>query len=654
MDRAQLIEQQLRASSPLEVALALKKIELYDKKESQEVFDEVYQKFENGDSQVENVLKPVMLSIVDSLLETVKPLRDLRSKGLTASRIWTECENFSYENTPDVESTPDAYQESKNIREKSGFDGDVTTLHATAVPDGYDFKAATGKNKAREARNQENQDMLGEAHPNSETIDYNSNRTSYEDKNKMAAGTDEYFGNRPRRKDEYRDDYITKDTSSPDHIIPLTRVHDQFQRNNALNTEDMKQMANQGDNFAITDRGFNKGKNDQLNEEMETFHGEPLEKYHADKQEMKRESEKAQTAINQKANEFVAKTLTGEGNVSVSDAEVDAAITKQYGKNLSDEERKALSKEMRETVKKQKQEDKAKEVYGNLTQNAVSQSSDYALGNFIIFILKPIVYEMKDIIKKGLEAGVAVKGKISAIKKRFTRVKDYILENGIGELWGMTKDFVKMLISSFIEGVINLFIGFYKMVFKIVKEGVKIFVRSYKIIWGEEGKNMTSRQKGDAVLKLVGAAIGGLIGIGVEQLLSQIVIIPGWARMVLATLCSGLLSALFMNTLEKLDLFSVKSEKRQLVIEEVFNARIKDVESATESMDTVAIDVLNAQQKAFNSITSSVNKALDDENYEEMSARIKEMSSFLKIELPYGNVKEFIKAYDTKASLSLD
>ena len=658
MKRAQEFQNCLRGSSPLSVAQELKRIELYDKKDSQKVFDEVYKQFENGGNQMDNVVKPVILTVIDGLMEKSKAFRQLRAKGLTASRVLNDCEAFSYDNTNSVGYGPNAYEEAKNIREKSGFDGDVTTLHRVADDN---FNPVTGKD-ARQARLNENQDMLGDAKGNSQTPEYNNNRKAFEDKKTMNNYKDNYFGDKNTKRDEYRNDDISKNKSQTDHIIPLARVYDQFSRNPALNSEDIKRMANQTDNFAMTEGPFNNSKGEQLNEEMHTFHQRDISEHKADKEKMKSMSEQAQKAINQKANECVANTLLGRGNVKALsgeereciNAEVEKEIHKKYGGNITREQKKALIKKKEQEKIREKQHAKAVEVYGKVTSTAVSQAGDFAIGNLIMVVLRPIYYEIKDIVTKGLEKGIKVKGKANAIKKRFSRVKDYILKNGIGEALGLAKDFVKMFITAIIEGLINLFVGFYKMVFKLIKEGIKIFVKAYKVIWGEEGRNKTEREKGDALLKIIGASVGGMLGIFLEGLLANLVFIPGWARMVLATMCSGLVSILFMNALDKMDLFSVKSEKRRLALEKIYDARIKEVEEATKMMDAVAIDVLKEQQKSFDNITKAAGKALDNNDFAETSVQIKKMASFLSIELPYRSTQEFVKAYDSNPELCLD
>ena len=54
--------EELEYASPLEISRLLQQIELYDEKSSQEVLDEVYEKFDSEEHLEDEVLKPVFMS----------------------------------------------------------------------------------------------------------------------------------------------------------------------------------------------------------------------------------------------------------------------------------------------------------------------------------------------------------------------------------------------------------------------------------------------------------------------------------------------------------------------------------------------------------------------------------------------------------------
>ena len=115
-ERKKQIEQ-LKTASPLEATKILQQMEMYDEKSSQEVIDEVYRQFQTGENMKDEVLKPVFMSVIDGLLEATAGGRAARKKGLTASRVLRECEQFSYDNTGTNTTSVNGYTEYKNARE---------------------------------------------------------------------------------------------------------------------------------------------------------------------------------------------------------------------------------------------------------------------------------------------------------------------------------------------------------------------------------------------------------------------------------------------------------------------------------------------------------------------------------------------------------
>ena len=325
--------------------------------------------------------------------------------------------------------------------------------------------------------------------------------------------------------------------------------------------------------------------------------------------------------------------------------------------DMNKKQRERFKKDFKEKVKAEMQKQKQLEAFKNVGGAAMKQTGEMALGNLIMYMLKPIYYEMKDSIKFGLKEGVGAKTLSEAIKKRFSRVKNHIMQHA-GEFFrGSFKDMLKQFVSMFIEGIINCFVGALKLIFKAIKEGVKIFVKACKVIWSND-PNLTERQKGDAILKVIGGGLVALTGIGIEFLFEHPALKPFVAWMgdfkpVFASLISGILSALFMNVLDKIDIFAVKSEKRRMAIEAIFAQRAKELEAATQAMDVTAIEVMNKQEMAFDQINTAIHQSLKDDNMECLSKKVTEMVAFFRIELPYSNADEFAKAYDANDEIVL-
>ena len=78
-ERKKAIEE-LEYASPLEISRLLQEMELYDEKTSQEVLDEVHEKFDSAEHLEDEVLKPVFMSVIDGLLEATSGGRAARKK----------------------------------------------------------------------------------------------------------------------------------------------------------------------------------------------------------------------------------------------------------------------------------------------------------------------------------------------------------------------------------------------------------------------------------------------------------------------------------------------------------------------------------------------------------------------------------------------
>ncbi len=662
MSKAENVRTQLLNASPLDMAKTLQKLELYDKKEAQQVIDEVYKDFETGKDKENNIIRPVMLSVVDSLMESCAPLRKLRKKGLTASRVVNDCMAFSYDVSQTHGLDVNAYDETKNMRDEMRYDSTIASAHTLSQQDSTYQKEYDGS-----ARKYTNSSME-EYENNREVFDDNKRRTDYkaELNNGLGAAHDEYTGI------EY-----DKSELNTDHIVPLARVQKQLQGNPFMNNEDVKNIANQDSNYAAFKNNLNQSKGAALNEEyvndtkrMKTLadtlgldpdNPKDAKKLERIKQEMVKQSQAAQEGINDAANKAVIDTLKGEGAVKVvlsekeeaaylDKAKADIAIAeKEKGKELSESEKQKITrvaKKQAETEKrKELQNEKRSEAVTNLGGAALSQSTDLAFGNLIMFIIKPISYELRDSFANGLKDGVDADSVAEAIRIRFNRVKDYVMEHVAD--FGITsmKELMKQFLLSFIEGIINCFVGAFKIILKALKEGIKIFIKACKIIWGKDN-HYTEREKGDAILKLIGGAAASLTGFGIDYILNQpmFAFVPGFAKTVLSTLCAGILSALFMNFLDKIDLFAVKSERRRKAIEAIFEQRRREMEAATQAMDSTAIEVMAKQEMAFDEITSTILSHQDDISI--ISQKIQDLSKFFRIDLPYDNAEDFAIAYD--------
>lgn len=643
-ERRQAIEQ-LKNASPLETTQILQKMELYDAKSSQEVIDEVYEQFSTGANMQEEVLKPVFMAVVDGLLEATAGGRAARKKGLTASRVLRECESFSYDNEPKNKTEANAYVEYKN----ANYDTDE-----------YQIKS----NKWEKNHEGSQPEYQGNLNSNM-TQQYNGENRSklYEDKTAMnkyktdrVVGektlVDEYTGkkNLYLKKDnpnQHYNDETYRKQAQPDHVVPLKQIHDQFKRNYALDDSDIKRIANIDDNLAVTSAEINQVKKEMSNVEYIQWmdeHGQSLDEQ--TKQNMVNLQNNAEKAVANKANETVLKNLTGKGEVNQETMK--AAVEKFKAENGGQKPTAEQKKEIEAKLRK----DKTNEIRGTVACDAANQAKDYAVGNLILFIVKPVYYEMADIFQNGMQEGVNAESTLEALKIRFGRIKHHVLTHAKGFLGDNLWEFVKGFVSSLIEGIVSLFVGVFKQMLKLIKEGIKIFVQSAKILFGKEAKEMSPAEKGDAIIKLIGGSVIAIAGIGIEALLNKIGIGDPWSN-VLSTMLSGIASALFMYMLDKADLFSVKAEKRRDRINEIFDERIKDIRDASEMCNTIAIETLKQQREEFEDIRGKIDNGLKENNITSINAGLYKMAKFFQVDLPYSNTEEFCDYMDSEEAIFL-
>jgi len=575
----------LAQASPLDITRQLESFELYDKKSSQAIIDEVYAEFASGGNLVEQVVNPVILSIVDGMLEATAGGRAARKKGLTASRVLQECEQFSYDGPRRNGTTIDGYAEYKNAREHDSVNSNFTQQYER---DNYEDKRAMREYKEGK--------LLGE-----KTL------------------KDEYTGKQNLyllRKDPNlrHPDETYRRQAQPDHIVPLKQIHDQFKGNYALDDDDIRRIANMDSNLAVTSAAINQTKKERSNKAYIQYmddQGKPVDETTRDR--MLAMQTAAEKAVNREANKTVLGNLTGRGEGDKG---------------------------------------KTKEIYATSAGNATKQASDYAVGNLILFLLKPLYYEIKDMFKHGMKGGVGATSTLDALKTRFGRVKAYVVANAGAFLGDNMMDFVKGFVSSLVEGIISLFVGMFKQVLKLIKEGIKIFVNSAKILFGKDAKAMSPAERGDAIIKLLGGSVIAIAGIGIEALLNKIGIGEPWS-IILSTMLAGIASALFMFLLDKADLFSVKAEKRRDRIEEIFEERIRDIRDVSGSFEVSAADALRRQYHSFEASQARVRQGFASRNMDEVNAGLYKLAELFKVELPYRNTDEFVQYVQSRPKLEL-
>lgn len=629
LDNKIKLEDSIRNASPLELTKVLQKVELYDAQNTKTILDNIYSEFSSGGHLMEEIGLPIFTSVVDGLFELKCFKGFSRKLGLSSSRVIMECRSFNYENDI-IRMIPDARVEYRNeIENETSFADNNRPI--------YDRKKYENTYSMNIYKNKK--------------IIESGGRKNLEDEYRKTKD----ITARKNNPDNRRNDPKNEHNAETDHIVPLNVLYKEMKGNIGLSDRDIKEIANQDYNFAITGRLVNNPKRDMTNAEFIARQDE-LKKQgkpyvhlsEEQRQNMIMMDKKAHKAINENINGTVIRNLKGEGLVDRED--IKAAIKEKeekIGRKLTAEERCDLSKKL--------SKDKAMHIYGTVGGNAGKQSLMYAMGSAILFMIKPLYYEISDMFSNGIKEGVNAVSYKEAFKIRFSRVRTYVW-NQLKTLsfhLGNFMDMIKNFISALVEGIIGMFVGLLKKVIKIIKEGIKVFVNIWPVLFGERSKQMTASEKGDAILKVLGGSVIAFCGIGVDILIEKIGFIPEDFKTVVSTILIGLATTFFFYAMDKADLFSLKEEKRQARINEIFTERIKDIIEAQEAMNTVAIETMRSQYLRFNTINNALSIGIETNNIDMINDELFKMASFFNTNIPYKNTKEFCKFFDSQQKLKL-
>ncbi len=609
-------QKKISGASPLEIPFLLMRLEQYDCESAQEMFERINRDFQKEDL-VNNIVTPVMTTIVDSLLMLPVFKGFTRKLGLNANRVMIECTSFNYDGQV-IYLQPDSFVEFSNQEVFS--------------------KEWGNKNRGKYDRSKyQNQSAMGR---------YKRERIQEAGTRKNL--TDEYTGenNITARKDNpdlRRNDSKKLYNAETDHIIPLKRIFDQLQNNMGISDGDIKRIANSENNLALTGRRINNPKRDLSNsefiEEQERLKAqgkEYVELTPEQKDNMIRMENEALHSLENGVNKTVIKNLIGLGK---ADRDIRKKAydkkEKELGRKLTKEERDALDKDLGHN--------KAFEIHKQNLENAGKQTLMYAMGSAILFMIKPLYFEMKDSILNGFMEGVNANSYKEAFSIRFGRVKDYVWKQilDLGNVFSSVMDTLKNLISAILEGILGMFVGIFKQAFRLVKEGVKIMTQSFSVLFGKNSKNTTSAEKGDAIIKIFGASSAALCGIWIDSMLEKVPCIPESLRGAVSTLLSGLAAMLVFYLLDKADLFNVKADRRNARIKEMFDERINEIRQATNSMNEAVIARLKLHALESHQILNRFSKAIENSDYISASEETLALAKCFNIDLVYNSLDEF-------------
>lgn len=277
------------------------------------------------DDQVDpmgHILEPVFLSLFDG---TMRAFKIGTKQGITASRLYSECKSFSYDDPKHSGLLLDSYTEQLNERENITQHDSQSSYHQGEISrDGSTLKMRDG-NKMSAAK---------ERH-------FDGNSTAPDE----YGGEGAIFAHKThaKRVDKYQQ------RTEIDHAVPCAEICNNLKKNKALTDSDIRDIVNVDENLVATsaknNRGVTVGKFDksqaQLQKEVEQGYVEDAKgnrHYLSDdelevRKNMVGKMGHAQEAMDKKTNQKVLDNLKGNKEVQkrmASDA-TDAAANQSLG-----------------------------------------------------------------------------------------------------------------------------------------------------------------------------------------------------------------------------------------------------------------------------------------------------------------------------------
>lgn len=475
----------------------------------------------NSGSAVDNILEPVFLSLFDGAMRAFK----IGTKhGITASRLYNECKIFSYE-TPSKSILLDSYTESLNERENIQRFGELSSFSNGSITRG------------------------------DQTLNMRDGAKMYEVKDNHFRGnlraTDGYDGSTVFQfKKHAKSEGVPTQAAEVEHAISCAEVCNRLKSNKALNVEDIKDILNIKENLLITsmqnNRGAKTGKFDKTSKDLQQ---EIEQGFVLDKKGKKH-------VLSEKEIE-TRKNMVSE--MAAAQKSVDSATNSTVLKNIVNDN----------------------DVQKRLATDAKDAAANQSIGEVIIFMVKPLFYELRDCFLNGIEEGVKSDSFKSALTIRFGRMKEHILQQAGTLLKDGLMNFFKNFLVMLLEGIVNCFVGIFKQVARMVKEGFKILLQIAPIL---RDKNKSATEKGDAVLKLVASSLTIFASIGIESWLNSLGLGEPWS-IIVSSILTAVLTALTMYLLDKLDLFGVNQARKFKRIDEILDMKIDN--SQIEMFETI-------------------------------------------------------------------
>ncbi|PYE30395.1 hypothetical protein DFP83_1172 [Idiomarina fontislapidosi] len=595
----------LSEASPLEASRLLLKVELFDQRNSLEVMSQVHEQVMQEQNGASSLVKPVFLSICDGLVG-IKKL-GLKDKGITASRLANEVEQFDYDQNSQVSQDQRLDKERLDASSKGNRDN-----KGEYSRDELENKSALSNYKKN--RYNESSQTYSELETNENGQRRRLHRSNSERVSALRSNGEK----------------TSKRISHTDHNIPLKYLFDEYGVSKALSKEDIKRIANRDTNF------------DEISAQLNTKKGAKTWTQLAADVELKR-------------NELLSKQKKGKLSQK-QQQELEALPTKQTLANAKQREkdaRKASDGEANKTVARNLTKDSklVKEAVGSAAEQGKKELQNRGIGEVILLIVKPIMFEFKDIFANGIEFGTDKSSTLSALKYRLNRAFEYVKRNVAAMGFDVIKDALLNLCRNIVNAIVDMFVGILKKGLKIVMEGFSAIMQSIKILCSDS----SPAQKGDAITKLLATTVTTYVGYSFEETILGFVSkmpmgdILSEAMMVVVT---GISSSVVVWLLDQLDLFSTKLEKRTQRVREVYSLRVLQIKENTDAYEASALEQIAKQRLTQRKLAQDMNHAI--EHGDDLNLPVLNMAKWLKIDLKVKTTDDFVKLLEGDAPLVID
>ena len=579
----------LSQASPLQASKVLIESELFEKKSSINVLDEIYKHFDSKSGLIDELVAPVGMNVLDGIISHKK--LGLNRTGLTASRVWNEIKGFDYSIAEVNAKTLSNKQQLEGMRTPRDYNKSVRAT----MTDGRNL----------EKRKDKKSDSNGRVESGIEVKDDGERVILY------------------RHQQQARDAGESKLSADTDHVIPVKQINDQYAKNVYLTDRDIA---------AVTDGDFNLI---EISNELNRMKGAGSFRDLFDRKKTLQAKRDSGGKMSQKEKNDLKK-LEGVSDKTLENGI--AAEKESAGKVLGSAQDSALG-----NLKNNK-----KAIALKAGGQALEQGGYQLLGTAIIEMIKPLFHELSDSIENGFEKGVNVARFNDAVKIRFGRVSAYLKDVVIPTLHGSVKDFFQNLFKVLIEGILGLVTGMFKSVMRIISEGFSAIISSIKIICSKSD-SMSSSEKADAITKLLASTVSTFVVMYFSEVITKIV--PDPFNEIFVIIASGVASTLLVYLIDKIDFFSVKYEKRSKLVAEVFQERIAQIKRNTDAFSAASVQALVEQKLTFNKLCGDLEDGITSDL--DVTSNVNLISDFMKVELKIRDTESFLEVLRREKVLTI-